>query len=170
MNVTSSRWRDNPRLNQWLSTQEAAFPAWRQATSGTWDFTPESLDRLEDILLSRYADHEEADAAHESPFMTVAVWYLGETVRRAHPNAVWSCSPTPGEGSYARMSPLLTYATETLDEQVREEVEEREATYDEVLPFHDPTDDITALHISDGHLREILDDYAAFQEFLDSLA
>ncbi|NBE56743.1 hypothetical protein [Streptomyces boluensis] len=170
MNVTSPQWRDNPRLNQWLTAQENAFPAWRQATGGTWDFTPASLDRLEDVLLSRYAGYEEADAAHEDPFMSVAVWYLGETVRRAHPDAVWSCSPTPGEGSYARMSPLLTYATDLLGDTIREEIEWREETYDEVLPQRNPTSDIKALHISDRHLSEALDEYTAFQEYLDSVA
>ncbi|MET9517617.1 hypothetical protein [Streptomyces sp. NPDC002994] len=170
MNVTSPQWRDNPRLNQWLTTQQEAFPAWQQATPGTWDFTPASLDRLEDAIRGRYATYEEADAAHEDPFMTVAVWYLGETVRRAHPDAVWSCSPTPGEGAWARVSPLLTYATETLDDQVREEIEEREAAYDEVVPQRNPTDDIKALHISDRRLSEALDDYTAFHEYLASVA
>ncbi|MFE1954854.1 hypothetical protein ACFW9D_30795 [Streptomyces sp. NPDC059524] len=170
MNVTSSQWRDNPRLAQWLAAQEEAFSAWRQATAGTWDFSPASLDRLEEVLMSRYASAEEAEAAHEDPFLTVAVWYLGETVRRAHPDAVWSCSPTPGEGLYARTTPLLTYAVETLDDDVREEIEEREEEYDEILPLRDPTEDIQALHVSDRHLREALEEFAEFQEYLDSAA
>ena len=58
-------WAGNPRLNTWLERQRADFPAWARETGQQWDFTVESLDRLEELLRKRFAGWEEL---HADPF------------------------------------------------------------------------------------------------------
>ncbi|BAL87692.1 hypothetical protein AMIS_24720 [Actinoplanes missouriensis 431] len=79
-----SDWTDNPRLNSWLARQEAAFPAWSVATGQQWDFSVESLDRLEKLLLDRFGGWDDMLAAEEAedPDVMVPGWYIGEVQNR----------------------------------------------------------------------------------------
>ncbi|QEV53688.1 hypothetical protein CP981_20325 [Streptomyces platensis] len=51
---------DNSVLNAWLTIQHSEFPAWAEQTPGTWDFSLDSLARVEDLIRSRYATVEQA--------------------------------------------------------------------------------------------------------------
>ncbi|UQA97047.1 hypothetical protein [Streptomyces halobius] len=92
-------WTDNHRLNTWLAERRAAFPAWGRETSGgtaEWDFSPESLDRLEDLVRGVFRTYEEISAAQDEPFLVGAAWYFGEVqVRQC--GAVWRWCPQPSE-------------------------------------------------------------------------
>ncbi|MER5963963.1 hypothetical protein [Streptomyces sp. NPDC002057] len=81
---------EDPWLTGRLREREEAFPAWAAAApaAGPWDFSLDSLDRLEDLVRGRYATTEAFDADLDGAFLTGAVWYLGEVVRR-HGDSVW---------------------------------------------------------------------------------
>jgi hypothetical protein len=73
---------DAEYLAAWLAERERAFPEWAatHASHGPWDFSVDSLDRLEDLLATlTVADLD--DPAHRE-LVEGAVWYLGETLRR----------------------------------------------------------------------------------------
>ncbi len=88
---------ETPELDRWLAAQEADFPAWvaRWAPDGTWDFSAESLDRLAALLNRLIADPDAVrDPAAGDP-VDGALWYLGETCRRAG-HGRWSWLDGPG--------------------------------------------------------------------------
>ncbi|MEU4690289.1 hypothetical protein [Actinoplanes sp. NPDC023714] len=87
-------WADNPRLTTWLAAQQAAFPAWSERTGQDWDFSIDSLDRLERLLRQRFAGWDEVRAAEEAedPAVTVPAWYLGE-VQNRHCGTAWHRNP-----------------------------------------------------------------------------
>ena len=89
-----SDWADNPRLNTWLAAQRKAFPDWARETGQAWDFTVDSLDRLEQLLRERFAGRDDVVAAEEAghPAVMVPGWYLGEVLNRNY-GTVWHRNP-----------------------------------------------------------------------------
>ncbi|MGA8114842.1 MAG: hypothetical protein WCA46_14345 [Actinocatenispora sp.] len=99
--------QDSDRLGAWLTQREVAFPAWA-ATYGadvTWDFSPNSLPGLEEVL-RRVAPSEEAlhDPAHRE-FRDGASWYLGEVMRRGM-GGHWMYDDLEGEHNYPYLDGL----------------------------------------------------------------
>jgi len=86
-----------PEFDRWLAAQEADFPAWvkRWAPDVSWDFSAESLDRLAAVL-GRLVPNPDVvrDPAAGDP-VDGALWYLGETCRRAG-DGQWSWLDGPG--------------------------------------------------------------------------
>ncbi|MGP8300257.1 hypothetical protein ACTPOK_20470 [Streptomyces inhibens] len=87
-------WGDNPRLNTWLAEREAAFPAWAEEAGGEemWDFSAESLDRLEALVREMFSTYQDMIAREDEPFVVGAAWYYGEVQVRLC-GAVWQCRP-----------------------------------------------------------------------------
>ncbi|GFE15562.1 hypothetical protein Sgleb_36090 [Streptomyces glebosus] len=73
---------NNSVLNAWLTIQHAEFPAWAEQAPGTWDFSLDSLVRLEDLIRSRYASVEQAHQDEGGDFLQTASWYVGEVHNR----------------------------------------------------------------------------------------
>ncbi|MFI1168813.1 hypothetical protein ACH4UM_35965 [Streptomyces sp. NPDC020801] len=160
--IDSPEWSDNPRLNGWLARQREAFAAWQRESPGEWDFSPASLDRLEELVRGRFSSYEAADAAGDDPFMTVSAWYLGEVQVRAF-GAVWKCAPVPGPGRYAKTRPLVTLPKEHLDEEELDRLREAEELYESEWPLCNPADELLALFLRgpDNHLRNVLAQYGS---------
>jgi hypothetical protein len=86
----------DPWLAQWLVAREQAFPAWSAATgrAGDLDFSPRSLETLEQVVRSRVPTQDALRELKDDDFVQGAVWYLGEIARR-HRDAHWRYSPDP---------------------------------------------------------------------------
>ncbi|MEV6179640.1 hypothetical protein ACIHAR_35605 [Streptomyces sp. NPDC052016] len=82
------------QLRAWLEERADAFGAWAEETGlpDRWDFTPESLDALEELVRSRYRSDTDIDASRRDPFLQGAVWYIGETACRRK-GLVWHYWP-----------------------------------------------------------------------------
>jgi hypothetical protein len=145
-------WADNPRLNAWLAEQEAAFPAWAGETGQQWDFTPESLDRLEDLLRDRFSTWDEVKAAEADPIVSVPAWYLGEVQNRHHGTA-WYCNPQPPSDLLAEDgTPVVLVPEKPHDEDEDEEAD------DDYRVGSNPTAEIRALFVRrpENRLRDVL--------------
>ncbi|MBB5934881.1 hypothetical protein [Streptomyces zagrosensis] len=101
----------HPELVAWRTARADGFEQWARETGTprTWDFSPESLAALEDLVRDRYADPEELFAARREPFLQGACWYLGEVVCRAK-GQVWKFEPFALHG--APLPPLFAAAYE----------------------------------------------------------
>jgi len=160
-------WADNPRLNNWLAEQRAAFPAWCREHPGDWDFSPESVDRLEHLIRSAFSTWEEENAAERGPLVQGACWYLGELLVR-HGGAVWRWQPwEPDPKTPSWHSPMLTYPTGALTDRERELLEQAEddedGDPDAQLPVVHPAMLVSSLFAAPGHsLREALHVFAGF--------
>ncbi|UJB46000.1 hypothetical protein [Streptomyces sp. A1-5] len=77
-------WTSGSLWQEWLARQKAGFEGWSQETGGGWDFSMASLDRLEDLIRSRYSSIREIEAAEQTPFAQAAYWYFGEVFCRCH--------------------------------------------------------------------------------------
>ncbi|MER6303167.1 hypothetical protein ABT247_26905 [Kitasatospora sp. NPDC001539] len=168
--IDTPEWADNPRLSGWLAEQRRAFPAWAAEHGGDWDFAPASLDRLEDLIRSRFDTWEEVRDARGTPLLEVAAWYLGETlVRRC--GVMWRCMPVlpqphPPAGGY----PLVTYARDGLTEYEQEVLEDLEERLEMSVPLLDPADAIRSLFAVPGYrLGGTVDRFDRFQEWRRSL-
>jgi hypothetical protein len=76
--------QDSDHLSAWLEQREAAFPAW-VATYGpdvTWDFSPDSLPQLEQVLRQVVGSEEALYDTANREFRDGAAWYFGEVMRR----------------------------------------------------------------------------------------
>ncbi|MGW2742289.1 hypothetical protein [Streptomyces sp. NPDC001450] len=84
----------HPELLVWLAERQAAFEHWARTDGGAqrWDFGPDSLELLEELVRGRFATLEDVYDARRGEFVQGAVWYLGETVRRAR-GLVWKYEP-----------------------------------------------------------------------------
>ncbi|MDN0196947.1 hypothetical protein [Streptomyces sp. S.PNR 29] len=85
----------HPELVAWLETRAAGFERWARDTGAPeyWNFSPESLDALEELVRRTFAAQEEIAAARSGEFVQGAVWYIGEVIRRSAPDAVWRYDP-----------------------------------------------------------------------------
>jgi hypothetical protein len=76
----------SPFLDRWLSERDGAFPRWiadhAEGADG-WDFSAESLDLLQAVVLGRLKTLEDFDRPENHDFIDGAAWYLGEVFRRA---------------------------------------------------------------------------------------
>jgi hypothetical protein len=72
-------------LDAWLATREQDFPAWATRYPGRWDFSPESIDKLTDLLRRTTPTLEAFNDPANYDFTEGACWYLGEMFRRANP-------------------------------------------------------------------------------------
>ena len=76
---------DEEYLRCWLAERGAQFPVWAAHYGGgaVWDFSPESLDALEELVIEKASAPEQLlDDERNAPFVDGAVWYLGEVLRR----------------------------------------------------------------------------------------
>jgi hypothetical protein len=99
MAMSEQSWTDHPRLRAWLEKQETQFPQWAASHPGVWDFSVDSVDRLETVIRTDFSSWEELRAAQGTPRVTVPAWYLGAVCVRA--GAVWKYnpdSPTDADG------------------------------------------------------------------------
>jgi hypothetical protein len=71
-------------LESWRSERERRFPHWAATFGGTgsWDFSPGSLDLLEARLFDIVGSEPALFTAEHHDFVDGAVWYLGETLIR----------------------------------------------------------------------------------------
>jgi hypothetical protein len=75
---------DDAHLASWLAERSAGFEAWESAYApdGTWDFSPESLDALEEVLRRVTPTGDALEDPANRDFVESAAWYLGEVLRR----------------------------------------------------------------------------------------
>ncbi|WP_419996227.1 hypothetical protein [Streptomyces boninensis] len=74
-----------PDLPAWLAERSRQFDGWCRATGapeGTWDFSPASLDALEELVRARYGSEEQIDDDRMGLFLQGACWYVGEVAVR----------------------------------------------------------------------------------------
>ncbi|MYT33701.1 MULTISPECIES: hypothetical protein [unclassified Streptomyces] len=97
----------HPELLAWLSERQQAFTQWaQQAGVDRLDFSPGSLNVLEELLRESFASDEEIRAQRLEPFVQGAVWYLGEVVCRAK-GMVWKYERDVDAPDTATMPPLF---------------------------------------------------------------
>ncbi|MFD8481089.1 hypothetical protein [Kitasatospora sp. NPDC059673] len=163
-NIDDPAWRDNPRLNDWLTAAREAFPTWSELTGGGWDFGTDSLPRLERAIRERYPDREQAAANWDGPFLTAAAWYLGEVHVRNY-GALWHCSPEPRPFLGREVHPLLRLPLEALDDEEAEELAEAEELCEDDFPLCGPIDAVIAAAGPDAtdRLTETLEGYAFWE-------
>ncbi|WP_187363776.1 hypothetical protein [Streptomyces piniterrae] len=91
------------RLAEWLQARAAGFEEWARETgraeTESWDFSPESLDTLEELVRGRYGSEEELNEEREGLFVQGAVWYIGEVIRRSTDETSWGYAPFYIEGT-----------------------------------------------------------------------
>jgi hypothetical protein len=146
-------WGDNPRLNAWRAAQEAAFEACAHENRGAWDFTPDSVDRLEDVIRGRFSTWDELSDAEDSPLLSLASWYLGE-VQVRHYGAIWQWCPTPAQPPNPWDKPFVTLPTPTVDaDQLYED--------EDYVPGCTPISELRALFARgpEHRLRDVLTRY-----------
>ncbi|WP_327070541.1 hypothetical protein [Kitasatospora sp. NBC_01302] len=87
----------DPWLTGWLAQRAAAFADWAADCGGSaaWDFSRDSIDALEQLLLGRIATAEAFEAPEQREFVAGAAWYLGEAVRRSAGGVRWQYRPVP---------------------------------------------------------------------------
>ncbi|MET7378501.1 hypothetical protein ABZT08_06695 [Streptomyces sp. NPDC005526] len=109
MTETESAPETHPELRAWLRTGADRFERWARegGRAARWDFAPESLDALEVLVRQRFSGPEEIAAARSGEFVRGAVWYVGEVIRRAFPDARRRYDPFTSEGR----SPARTIRT-----------------------------------------------------------
>ncbi|MFE4372362.1 hypothetical protein ACFRMN_29845 [Streptomyces sp. NPDC056835] len=76
-------------LENWLAEMDDALNRWRERHlpgEFNFDFSIDSLDALEPILLGRYPDRAAVKSDDNAEFTDGAVRYIGETWRRATPS------------------------------------------------------------------------------------
>jgi hypothetical protein len=75
---------DDAHLVGWLAERSAGFEAWMSAYApdGTWDFSPASLDALEEVVRRVTPTGDALQDAANRDFVEGAAWYLGEVLCR----------------------------------------------------------------------------------------
>lgn len=75
-------------LDRWLASMGSALEQWRRfylPADFPFDFTLDSLDALEPIVLARYPDQAAIDVEDNAEFTTGTVRYIGEVLLRVAP-------------------------------------------------------------------------------------
>ncbi|WP_459545842.1 hypothetical protein [Nocardia sp. X0981] len=77
-------------IESWVAERRNAFERWRTTfgAGAVWDFGPESLDSLEDVLAQRVPSSHDLYTPEQRDLVEGAVWYFGEAVRRIR-GGVW---------------------------------------------------------------------------------
>jgi hypothetical protein len=73
-------------LDDWLVRQEQQFPGWAAANGGSWDYTPDSIDRLTELVSRKTPTVEAFHDPANAEFVDGASYYLGEMLRRGYPS------------------------------------------------------------------------------------
>ncbi|MGW2021531.1 hypothetical protein [Streptomyces decoyicus] len=157
-------WADNPRLDAWLSEQRAAFNAHFPPEAGDWDFSIESLDRLEAAMRRRFSSSEEFRAERESGPVGAATWYLGEVhVRTA--GAQWQYGAEPDLAAPEHDRPYVTIPYERIDEYPPADDDPAQ----DGRPLMAPESELRALFLRgpDNHLRDTLAPYHRVRDIGD---
>jgi hypothetical protein len=118
----NQRFSNEEYLRCWLAERGAQFPVWAGHYGGdaVWDFSPESLDVLEELVMQKASTPEQLLEEQNAPFVDGAVWYLGEVLRRGRPQP-WqyirghTADPTVG---HVDVFELLTRALHSVDRGV----------------------------------------------------
>ncbi|MFF0371728.1 hypothetical protein [Micromonospora sp. NPDC005087] len=153
-----SDWADNPRLNTWLAAQQTAFPVWSRETGQAWDFTVDSLDRLDQLLRERFAGWDDLLAAEEAeqPAVMVPGWYLGEVLNRNY-GTVWHRNPVEPTHPDQPKTPFVQFLK---DPGAEEEYEDEDDYVDEdnLPPICNPFIEIRGLFVRrpNDHLRDVV--------------
>ncbi|MGX1316471.1 hypothetical protein RKD24_006590 [Streptomyces calvus] len=154
--MNEKEWADNPRLNAWTAAQAAVFETCSPFDRGGWDFSIESLDRLEDLLRRRFTSYEDITAAHGTELVGVAAWYLGEVHVRHH-GAQWQCQPEPDPQGLGNDEPYVTIPFARADAYPPADDDPDE----DGRPLTVPVNELDALFLRGPghHLRDTLDRY-----------
>ncbi|GLW91237.1 hypothetical protein [Actinokineospora globicatena] len=84
----------HPLLADWLADRAAKWSDWAADTGHTWDFSVDSLDALEALVLRRTPTLADFTAPTNADFVQGAAWYLGEVGRR-HRATTWQYHEDP---------------------------------------------------------------------------
>lgn len=81
-------------LDAWLTERRLTFDRWiaRYGGDATWDFSPESLDALQDLVLRTVSTREELESPEHRDFTEGAIWYYGEVMCTAD-GVEWKYQP-----------------------------------------------------------------------------
>ncbi|WP_328318067.1 hypothetical protein [Streptomyces sp. NBC_00388] len=166
--IDTPEWADNPRLGAWLTAQREAFPAWSAEHGGGWDFTAASLDRLEELVRSRFSTWQDADRARDTTLLQVASWYLGEVQMRYDGGVRWRCDPDePDRPPVAGGYPLVTVPRAELSDAEQELLAREEEEDGDPTPVVDPAARLLTLFTDpDQHLRDVLGWFGDFRAWL----
>ncbi|MFJ9417301.1 hypothetical protein ACIRPT_24390 [Streptomyces sp. NPDC101227] len=128
----------NPLLEDWLARLKDAFPAWagQHKARGPWDFTVDSLPRLEALFRDTFPSTEDARANIDEPRLAVAAWYLGEVHNRTF-HAQWQFHPSFADSNPHNFRPHVTLPWDRRDDFYRTDPEHIE---DDARPIYSPTD------------------------------
>ena len=73
-------------LDEWLARREKRFPDWAATNGGSWDYTPDSIDRLTELVLRNTPTVAAIRDPGNADFVDGACYYLGEMLRRGCPS------------------------------------------------------------------------------------
>ncbi|WP_131811887.1 hypothetical protein [Mycobacterium mantenii] len=73
-------------LDDWLARQEQRFPDWAAQNGGNWDYTPDSINRLTDLVSRKTPTVVALRDPANAEFVEGASYYLGEILRRGCPS------------------------------------------------------------------------------------
>ncbi|MEU3838673.1 hypothetical protein AB0E88_01325 [Streptomyces sp. NPDC028635] len=154
--MSEQQWTDHPRLHAWLRQQEAAFPGWCADHPGVWDFSPESVDRLEAVVRARFGTAAQVRAARRTPEVTVPAWYLGEVCVRA--GAVWKHNPGAPDDPDAWEGLFVGVPDDPMEDPDHEDLYEDE----DYRPAAVPVAELRGMFTkgSDWRLRRVVEEFA----------
>ncbi len=152
-------WTGHPRLRAWLQEQEAGFPCWAASHSGLWDFSPESVDRLEAALRAQFSSWEDVRAAQRTPQVTVPAWYLGEVCVRA--GAVWKHNPDSPADPETWEGPFVGVPGDPMEDPDHEDLYEDE----DYLPAAVPVSELRGMFLKSPpwRLRNVVEEFAEWR-------
>ncbi|MGW4223519.1 hypothetical protein ACWEG1_08630 [Streptomyces bauhiniae] len=164
--IDDPAWLQNPRLTAWLEAARTSFDSLAAETGGDWDHSPASLDRLEQLLRSRYGTWEDIYQHPDDPVLMAAAWYLGEIAVRDH-GAVWAWSPDgPHPGEDWPGSPRLTYPRAHLTALESDALSADEEAGEDPLPTVVPLSHVGSLYAEgEHHLATMLEHFTAFEQW-----
>ncbi|RLK61810.1 hypothetical protein [Actinokineospora cianjurensis] len=84
----------HPWLAAWLDERAAKWDRWAADSGRAWDFSVESLDAVEDLVLTRTPTLADFTAPANADFVQGAAWYLGEVARK-HRATTWEYHEDP---------------------------------------------------------------------------
>ncbi|OBI45721.1 hypothetical protein A5708_14175 [Mycobacterium colombiense] len=73
-------------LDDWLARQEHRFPEWAAENGGSWDYTPDSINRLTELVSRKTPTVAAIRDPANAEFVDGASYYLGEILRRGCPS------------------------------------------------------------------------------------
>jgi hypothetical protein len=73
-------------LDEWLARQEQNFPDWAAENGGNWDYSPDSIHRLTELVSRKTPTVTAIRDPRNAEFVDGASYYLGEILRRGCPS------------------------------------------------------------------------------------